>query len=236
MLIAYTPVTFYKKEFLRDEDGKPYLPGSLVRDAIKTASIFYFIKKDKEIENKVKKYLLSEKLKLEEVVDTIEDIVFKKHPILDGLEVDEKIYLPEEKIKEANVAVFDLKTKVIKEFFKAEVFKGSVDVKFSSPYKEKIKAACHSFCEALARIEHEMLKDHPLDMFYQELLNQIKHFEIPLRLGFWTRVTFGGNLLFFWKIKEVREFIMKKLKVDILPRYILFIPSENATLGWSEIK
>jgi hypothetical protein len=52
----------------------------------------------------------------------------------------------------------------------------------------------------------------------------------------WTEVTFKGDLLFFWRIKEIREKLLKELNVDILPRYIIYIPKEKQTIGWVELK
>jgi len=81
------------------------------------------------------------------------------------------------------------------------------------------------------------LKEHPLSSrFYEPLINDIKKWQIPLRVGMWTEVSFKGDLLFFWRIKEVREKLIKQLKTDIRPRYVLYLPDEKQTTGWVEIK
>ncbi|NPA58343.1 MAG: hypothetical protein GXN94_03495, partial [Aquificae bacterium] len=78
---------------------------------------------------------------------------------------------------------------------------------------------------------------HPLaKLFYEPLIDRMKKWDIPLRVGMWTEVSFKGDLLFFWRIKEVREYLIKKLKVDIRPRYVLYLPKEKQTTGWIEIK
>ena len=236
-LLTWTPIVFGRNGFPRDEKGMPFLPSNVIKEAITNAVIFYYIKKDKEIENKVKAYLLKGNLNINDIVKDIKNIVLEKYNILKELEIQEKIPLPQENIKEEYIEIFDLKKWIDIKGFKTEIFKGIVEVEIKSPNIEKIKAAAHSYAEALAKMEHSMLKDHPLaSEFYEPLINEIKTWEIPLRAGMWTEVKFGGNLLFFWKIKEVREKIMKDLKIDIRPRYVLYLPRENQTTGWIELK
>ena len=236
-LICWSPVIFGRKGFPRDDEGKPFLPSNVFKEAITSAVIFYYIKKDREIENKVKKYLLKSGLNIKEVSKDIKDIVLEKYPILDNLEIPERTYLPEKEIKEEYIEVFDLKEWIDVKGFKTEVFKGIIPLDVKSPYLEKIKAAAHSYGEALARIEHSFLKEHPLaKIFYEPLINDMKKWDIPLRIGMWTEVSFKGDLLFFWRIKEIREKLLKELKVDIRPRYILYLPKEKQTTGWTELK
>ncbi len=236
-MLCWTPVVFSRKGFPRDEEGKPFLPRNVFTEAITSAVIFYYIKKDREIENRVKRYLLEEKLDIRTVADDIRDIVLKKYPVLENLSIPERVYLPEKDIREEYIEIFDLKEWIDVKGFKTEIFKGIVDIPIKSPYIEKLKAAAHSYAEALARIEHSFLKDHPLaKLFYEPLINDLKKWDVPLRVGLWTEVSFKGNLLFFWRIKEVREKIMKELNVDIRPRYVLYLPKEKQTTGWVEIK
>ncbi len=236
-LISWTPTIYSRNGFPKDEKGKHFIPKETLVEAITDAVIFYYTKKDKEIENKIKKYLLKDKLKIDKVSKDIKDIVLSKHPLLDGLEIPEKVYLPEKDIKPQYIEIFDLKDWIDIKGFKTETFKGIIELEIKSPYLEKIKSAAHSYVEALAKIEHSMLKKHPLAKeFYEPLINEIKKWELPLRIGLWTEVKFKGNLLFFWRIKEVREKLMKDLKIDIRPRYVLYIPKEKQTTGWIEIK
>jgi hypothetical protein len=236
-IISWTPTIYSRKGFLKDKNNKPYLPKETFIEAIESAVIFYFVKKDKEIEHKVKNYLLKEKLNLYTVSKKIKEIVLSKHPVLDNLELPEKVYLPKNDIKEEYVEIFDLKNWIDIKGFKTEIFKGIVNLEITSPHLDKIKAAAHSYTEALAKMEHSLLKDHPLaQLFYEPLISDLKKWEIPLRVGLWTETEFKGDLLFFWKIKEVREKIMKELKVDIKPRYVLYLPKEKQTTGWLEMK
>ncbi|SMO36963.1 hypothetical protein SAMN06269117_10273 [Balnearium lithotrophicum] len=235
-LLTWTPILFSKKGFPRDEEGRPFLPGNILREAVNSAVIYYYIKKDKEIENRVKRYLLREKLQIDTVIDRIKQIIFDKYPLLREIQFPERLELKGE-VFETKVEIFDLKNWHEVEEFKAEVFKGIVEVPIPSPYLEKLRAAGHSFCEALARMEMSMLGEHPLtERFYKPLLNDMKRWEIPLRVGMWTEVRFRGKLLFFWRVKEVRERLMKELKMDIRPKRVIYLPREKCTAGWCELK
>ncbi len=236
-LLTWAPVIFSRKGFPRDEGGKPFLPRNVFEEALTSAVIFHHLKKDKALASKVKKYLTTKGLNLGEIAKDIKRMVLEKYPIMDELQIPERVYLPEERIEVQYVEIFDLKEKVDVKGFKTEVFKGRLELSIESPHLEKLKAAAHSYAEALARIEKDLLEDHPLaELFYEELLNEIKRWDIPLRLGMWTEVHFKGDLLFFWKIKEVRDFLLKELKIDIRPRYVLYLPKERATSGWCELK
>jgi hypothetical protein len=235
--ICWTPIIFSRSGFLRDEEGKPFLPKNIFTEAISSAITFYYIKKDREIENRVKNYLLKQPLKIKEIGKEVKKIVLSKYPVLNDLQIPDRIYLPEKDIKTEYIEIFDLKEWIDIKGFKTEVFKGIISVEIKSSHIEKIKAAAHSYAEALAKIEHSFLKEHPLSSdFYEPLINEIKKWDIPLRTGMWTETAFKGDLLFFWKIKEVRERIIKELKEDIRPRYVLYIPKEKQTTGWAELK
>jgi hypothetical protein len=236
-LLMWTPVIFTRNGFPRDREGRPFLPGNTIKEAIASAVIYYYIKKDKEIESKVKNYLLKKELKPDRVVEDIKAIIQDKYSVLRELEVSERIALSNGRVHETTAEVFDLKKKKVTETFKVEVFKGTVELAIRSPSPDNLRAAGHSFCEALCRMEMSMLRDHPLvENFYKPLLNDIKKWEIPMRIGMWTEVKFRGNLLFFWRIKEVRRKLMSNLKMDIRPTRIIYLPEEKSTAGWCELK
>ena len=237
-LLVWTPFVYNKKGFLRDNEGNPYIPGKLIKTAIADAMVYYYTKKDKEIENLIKTYLLKLKtFNFEEVAKEVRKKVYEKYSYLQNIRIPEKIYLPEKEIYKETIEVFDLEKWMDVEDFKTEVFKGVIEIESNLPEPEKIKSACHSFCEALLKMEMSMLKEHPLvETFYQPYLNKIKTWQLPLRLGWWTKETRKARLLFFWRIKEVRESILKKFKIDIQIRYIFFSPREHASVGWGEIQ
>ncbi|WP_457567967.1 hypothetical protein [Desulfurobacterium sp.] len=235
-LACWTPMAFYKKMFPRDKEGKAFIPANTFREAFTSAVIYYYIKKDREIENRVRSYLLNKNLKPEEIVEKIKEIISRKYGILDEIEIPEKIFINEQDLYETKAVVFDLKKWEDVAEFEIEVLKGKVNVPLRLEHPEKLKAACHSHCEALSRMEMKMLEDHPLvKNFYLPLTDSIKKWEIPLRMGMWTDARFKGHLLFFWRIKEIREKILKELKTDIRPKRIIYLPEENATAGWCEL-
>jgi len=236
-LLTWTPLIFTRNGFPRDEAGRPFLPGNVVKEGIVSAVIYYYIKKDKEVESKVKAYLLKKGLKPNQVIERVKEIILNKYPVLEGLEVPERIELSNGELYQTTAEVFNLKRWEEEESFKVEVFRGVVELPIASPYLDKLKAAGHSFCEALAKMEMSLLKEHPLvEVFYKPLLNEIKKWEIPLRLGMWSQVPFKGALLYFWRIKEVRNALMEELKVDIRPTKVIYLPREKCTTGWCEVK
>ena len=75
MLINWTPVAF-EKGFLEYENGK-FIPRNTILEALESAVVFYYIKKDKEIEKLIKRYLTT-KPKLKEISKEVKKIVFSK--------------------------------------------------------------------------------------------------------------------------------------------------------------
>ena len=236
-LLVWTPIIYSRKGFPRDEKQNPYIPGKIIKEAIESSLIYYYIKKDKEIENKVKTYLLKKGLDPEEVIEEIKNIIYKKYALIKDIHIPEKILLNQEEIVQEYAEVLDLRTWEDVESFKVEVYKGIVDLDLEEDFVKKFKSAGHSYCEALAKLEKNMLKEHPLaEKFYEKLLNELKKWEMPLRLGMWTEVKYKGNLLFFWRIKEVREHFQKEYRINITPEKVIYLPREKVTTGWCEIK
>ncbi|WP_457563922.1 hypothetical protein [Caminibacter pacificus] len=236
MLIFWSGTSFEKNGFLEDENGK-FIPRNAILEALESAVVFYYIKKDKELERLVTKYLM-EKPKLKEISKEVKKRVFEKYPVLDGIEIPEKIYLPEENISNELVKVFDLEKKEFTKSFHMDVFKGVLeDVKIKSQNLEKIKNACKSYARALAEYEHKALKETEFEDLMVEIQNNIANeWEIPIRVGHWTNTPYKGDLLFFWRVKEVRDYLLKHLHIDIRPKDVLYLPRTNEFLGWGEIK
>jgi len=234
MLIFWSGTSFEKEGFLEDENGK-FLPRNAILEALESAVVFYYIKKDKELENLVKKYLLN-KPKLKEISKEVKKRVFEKYPILEGIEIPEKIYLQNENISNELVKVFDLEKKDFVKSFRMDVYKGVLeDVKIKSI--EKIKNACLAYSRALAEYEHKALKDTEFEDLIVVIQNNIANeWEIPIRVGHWTNTPYKRDLLFFWRVKEVRDYLLKHLHIDIRPKDVLYLPRTNEFLGWGEIK
>jgi len=213
------------------------LPRNAILEALESAVVFYYIKKDKELENLVKKYLLN-RPKLKEISKEVKKRVFEKYPILEGIEIPEKIYLQNENISNELVKVFDLEKKDFVKSFRMDVYKGVLeDVKIKSNNMEKIKNACLAYSRALAEYEHKALKDTKLEDLIVEIQNNIANeWRIPIRVGHWTNTPYKGDLLFFWRVKEVRDYLLKHLHIDIRPKDVLYLPRTNEFLGWGEIK
>ncbi|BCD68821.1 hypothetical protein [Nitratiruptor sp. YY09-18] len=234
MLVAWNAIAYEKGEFLRDENGA-YIPRNEIVEAIESALVFYYIKKDKALENSVKKRILATdtKPKLKSLSKDIKDLVFTKHPY--HIDILEKIYLPKEGIKKVYVERFDFVKKEFVERFETEIFKGTIE-DFSIDGIEKIKAALLSYARGLAEREHELLKDTILEPLIIEIQNLIANeWQNTLRIGAWTKTPYKGDLLFFWRIKEVREKFLKEFKIDIRPKDTLFIPKFKEFLGWCEL-
>ncbi len=235
MLIFWNGI-YLKKGFLEDEKGK-FIPRNEILEAIESAVLFYYVKKDKEIEKLIRKYLMT-KPKLKEISREVKKIVFEKYPLLDGIEIPEKIYVDEDKISEKLIKVFALEKKEFVRSFRGEVFEGVIEnVKIESENIEKIKTACKSYARALAEYEHKVLKGSGLEEIITEIQNSIANeWKIPIRVGEWTLTPYKGDLFFFWRDKEVREYLLKELKKDIRPKDVLFVAGSHEFLGWGEIK
>ncbi len=237
MLIAWNAITYENGEFLRDENG-PFIPRNEFIEAIESALVFYLIKKDKELEHTLKKYIFSldKNFKIKTLAKEIKARVLAKYPIT--IELEPKIYLPKDSIKKALVKRFDFATKEFVEEFKVELFKGILEeFTLKSSNNQLIKNALLSYAMALANLEHKELKEtfleEPITLIQNLIANE---WENTIRVGRWTKTPYKGDLLFFWKVKEVREKLLKEFKVDIRPKDILYIPAYKEFLGWCELK
>jgi len=239
MLIAWYPIAPEKGSFLEDENGA-YLPRNEIQEAIESAVIFYMIKKDKTLENRVKKIILNTdtKPKLKTLAKEIKKEVFSHTDILEDLEIKEKIYLPKEGIKQRVIKRYSFEKGEFIEHFQSEVFEGVIEEDIvKSPHIEKLKIAMLSYARGLAEQEHKLLKESSFEPLIEEIQNQIANeWEATLRIGAWTKTPYKGDLLFFWRIKEVREKLLRDFHLDIRPKDILFIPQTKTFLGWSELK
>ncbi len=235
MLLAWNAIAYERGEFLRDKKGA-YIPRNEIVEAIESALIFYYIKKDKALENSVKKRILAtnNKPKLKTLAKDIKELVFARHPY--NVTLPAKIYLPQEGIQKVAVERFDFAKRAFVERYETEVFKGVIE-ECTIEGIEKIKAALLSYARGLAQREHELLEGTILEPYIIEIQNLIANeWEHTLRIGAWTTTPYKGDLLFFWRIKEVREKLLREFKLDIRPKDILFIPKFKEFLGWCEVR
>ncbi len=235
MLIAWHSIAPKNGVFPRDSKGA-YIPKEEILEAIGSALVFYLIKKDKSLENSIKKAILatSSKPQLDRIGFHIKAEVLKKYPIT--LKVPSKLYLP--KVEKVFIERFDYSKKEFVERFESEIFKGAVEeFEIESDNETLLKNALLSFARGLAEQEHKELKDTILEPYIVQVQNLIANeWENTLRVGEWTKTPYRGSLLFFWRIKEVREKLLKEFNVDIRPKDTLFIPKFKEFLGWSEWK
>ena len=225
-LTTWTPVI--------TEDGR-FHPEDL-KEAIESAWVFYHIKKDKTIENAVRRYLMSGEVNLDEMVERVRQIVKERHPL--NLEVE--VLQDDTHTEEIYVEPYVISDDVDDEGFRAKAFSGNVllDIKSNVNYP-KLKSVGQSYTEGILKTEMKIFGEESelLKSIYQDLLNEMKNeWDIPLRMGIFNRNRFGGNLLFFWRIKDVREYLLRKLKFDIRPSEALYIVKYNTVPGFVELR
>ncbi len=234
MLIAWNAIIPENGEFLRDSQDA-FIPRNEIMEAIESAMLFYYIKKDKAIEQRVKKMILSvdTKPKLKTLAKEIKALIFDKHPL--KVEMPEKIYLPKEGIQKVAIERFDFAKKEFIERNECEIFKGTIE--FTIDGIAPLKAALTSYARGLAEQEHMLSEGSILEPYIAQIQNSIANeWDMTLRIGAWTTTPYKGDLLFFWRIKEVREKLLKEFKLDIRPKDILFIPKFKEFVGWCEYK
>jgi len=201
-----------------------------LKKSIQNAVIYYYTTKDKEIENKIKKYLLSNPKDIEEIKKEIKNIILKKYPIIEEIKIKD-ISIGEKKTH--LIKVFDLEKKEFITSFKKEVFKGVIETNLD--FIEQIKPACISYARAVASYEHKFLKNTFLEEKIASIQNKIANeWKVPIIIGEWSDSK-SNETFFFWKIKEVREKLLKS-GIKIAPTTIYYSFNENELLGWGEIR
>lgn len=232
-LLAHTPLAAGKEGFPKKE-GRPFFPGALLKEALETALFFYALGKDPEFAELVRVFLLAGRFdQISSVRDFLLERLRERYAELSELEVPERIFLPE--ISSRRVLVVDLEKGEVLKRKEHQVFIGVLPLEIELP--GVFKYAGLSFCEALARAELRRLREKipALVPFYEELTNRLRRMEVPLRAGYWTEDVFSGLLLAYWRVKEVREVIKRRLREDPLPRTLLYSPKDRATFGWIEL-
>ena len=232
-LVAHTPLAAGQKGFPR-EGGRPYFPGALLREAVEEALFFYALGKHPDFAEMVRVFLLAGNFsQIGNVRDFLLERLREKYLELQELTLPEKIFLPE--ISSRLIHTVEVATGKVLKKREHQVFIGVVA--FEAEIPGVLKYAGLSYCEALARAElrHFRATLPKLVPFYEDLTNRLRQFYFPLRAGHWTDDPFGGLLLAYWRVKEVREVIKRRLKRDPLPQNVLYSPKDKATFGWVEI-
>ena len=239
MLIAWTTLIADTDKGFPKEEGQALLPGSLLREAIENAWVFYWVKKDKSLQNRALRHL--ENLQGEEAfvqaAEAVRTMVFDLHP-LEGLEIPDQTPLPPKGLRRRHIEVFDLEEKKVSREFEALSFRGTIPaLRIVSPQWEKIRTALTSFARSLAEYEHKHLAGTYLEESCAAIQNSIANeWESALRLGAWSNAPHGGGLFFFWRFPELRRRLMKRHRLDLLPTELYIISGDREMLGWCEYR
>ena len=238
MLLSHNVILPYGNRFKRDEKDA-FIPSDYIIDAIKEALIFYLVKKNKSVE----KYILKEVSQIDSIKDLeifsekIKNSILNRENLLNNINMPSKIYLPKDGIYNLKIQSFDLEKKEFIEQFESEGFKGTIQAfELNSPNIQIIKDALLSFSKSLTDYEHKMIKDTTLEPIIIDLQNFIANeWNMTIRIGKWNIDDSKNKLLFLWRIKEVRELIQKRFKMDVRPKSILYVPKFKEFVGWCEI-
>ncbi len=235
-LVTYTPVILQEKA----ENEVTYFPGKKIRESILLSLIAYTTRKEGRLRSKIKNYIFKGEYKnIEELLKKLEEEILAFWPWL------QKIKIPDIKVEgleKRRVIVFDIRTEELIEDTQMIVFKGEIeigDIKLLEDEYTKLSNALRSFAEALASFEWKVVKDTipSLSDFYMELKGEwVKKHQFPLRVGYWSDDPYLGWLFSFWRVKEIREYLVKHLKKDPYPERIIYSPKERATFGWAYLK
>jgi hypothetical protein len=181
--------------------------------------------------------ILSNDIKdINSLVDEIKSEVFSKNSV--KIAVKDRIYLDKETVERAVIKEFSYLEKEFTASFDGEIYRGVIDISnidIGQLNLEKFSLALLGFSQALANYEHKMLKGSSLEEDIAYLQNKIANeWNSSIRIGEWNSSSLRGYFLFFWRVKEIREHLLKRLDFDILPKDTYFIKKRREFLGWSE--
>ncbi len=215
--------------------GRPYLPGSCLRQAFLQAALAYAIRHDQAFAAEMRR-LVEHGYKGDAggLAQTMEEALLNRQPELKALNfadlnLDDVVMQP--------VAVYDTSRGELLSSQELETFTGSVELPADLPPELEtwLGAASRSFAEALATAEWEALREGlpRTEAFYQKLKSRfVKGEGWPLRAGYWTPDPQGGRLLALARLERAAGALKKRFGVSPLPRRIFYSPSAGASLGW----
>ncbi len=206
-----------------------------VREAFYAAHVFYYLKKDKSVERAVRGYLRGQDVRLDNLVERMRALVDRTHPFRMN------ITLEKDDLEAKSTEVVPLSLDGFDDPFQSTVFVGEALLNVETDISlARMKALGLSYTESMLDAERRIFRElfYPeLEELYVTLLGEIKtRWDIPMRMGMFNRNRLGGNLLFFWRIKEVREHIRRRLRFDIQPREILYLPEYRTIPGLVELR
>ena len=183
------------------------------------------------MEKRVKKAILSAKSK-DEVFEVALSLKNEFSQKLD-IEIEDKIYLNGGNISKKEILVIDLDSKEVKESFQAQTFIGQIDIEIKNIFS--FKAALTSYARAVGEFIHHHLKESPFEESITQIQNQIANeWNIALLIGNWHKNSKKDELFFFWRIKEVRDKLIKDFNLDIKPNFVYYSKKDKSFTNWCE--
>ena len=215
--------------------GRPYLPGSQLRDAFLTAALAYAIRHDAGFAAEMRRLVVhGYKGDAGGLAGAMEEELLRRQPELAGLRFAD---VPLERVDDEAVLVYDVRREEADRYVKLETFSGRSEAVVELPPELEtwLGAAARSYSEALATAEWEALREGlpQSEPFYQKLKSRVlKQADWPLRAGYWTPEPEGGRLLALARLEAAARALERRFGVRPLPRRILFSPTAAAGLGW----
>ncbi len=236
-LVLYAPVAVSPEGFPRNEQGRPYLPGEAVRQAVFTAVFVYATRRDRAFRERVRREVTARvpNRALPDLLRRLEDLLLHRWPWLVGLHVPD---IPLRQVERLRVLWIRLEDGQVEGEAMLETTRDvlPLPVPCTGEQQALLDAAGRSFTEALADAEWRWIRDvlPQLEPFYQDLKGHVlKHAPLPLRVGYWTDDPYQGRLLAFWRVPEVRRVVRNLYRRDPRPSTVLYAPRLQQTLGWS---
>lgn len=237
-LTTQSPLAAGPDGFPRRE-GRAYLPGAALREALLAAALAYAIRRDEAFAAEMRRLAQHAfKGSAGELADAMTAALLERQPELAALAPDDAFV---DEPSERTVMWMDTwKGEPVREQ-RLELVEGRFPVGRSLPPELEtwLAAAGRSYAEALATAELEALGGTlpSLAEFYHELkARQFKGASWPLRLGYWTPEPEGGRFLAFARLAAASRALERRFQARPLPRHLLYEPASGRTLGWAVLE
>jgi len=214
--------------------------GKYIEEGFLLSSFAYSTRKEGSLRKKITEYLIKGEYKsIDELLKVLKKELLETWPWLRKISLSHIKTGPTYKMR---AILYDTDKEEIVEDKVVEVVKGEIEIgeiPLTDEEKTKLSNACKSFAEGLASLEWKVAgKSLPLLAdFYTDIKSSwVKKERFPLRIGYWTDDPYLGWLFSFWRVKEIRDHLTKRLGKDPYPERILYSPKEKVTFGWAHIE
>jgi hypothetical protein len=237
-LTTHSPLAAGPEGFLRRE-GRAYLPGAALREALLSAALAYAVRRDEAFAAEMRRMAQHAfKGSAGELAEAMIAALLERQPELAALSPDD---VPVAEPQERAVQVLDTWRGEPASELRLELVEGRFPVGQSLPPELEtwLAAAGRSYAEALATAELEALRgvQPGVEAFFEELkARRFKGPAWPLRLGFWTPEPEGGRFLPFARLAAADRALERRFRVRPLPRRLLYDPVSARTLGWATLE